>query len=214
MLKLYTSPGACAMACDILLEETGIPFERKILNFDEGYLESPAFRKLNPQGAVPTLEIEPGVALTEGTAIMQYIAAQKPEKNLFPQQIVGGKPNNDYFRAVEWMNFIASELHTRTFGNLWATEYYVTDNKYQDGFKTNVTNLLKEKLEIVNKRLEGRTYCVGNAFTAVDGYLFTIVGWAKPLNIDLTPYKNITSFQNRVFERPAVQRTMKANGLI
>ena len=214
MLKLYTSPGACAMACDIMLEEVGVPFERKIVNFDEGYLESPAFRKLNPVGAVPTLEIESGVALTEGTAIMQWLAFQKPEKNFFPQPIVGGKPNNDYFRAVEWMNFIATELHTRTFGNLWGADYYVTDKTAQEGFKANVVNNLKERFEIINKRLEGKTYCVGNNFTAVDAYLFTIVGWAKPLNFDITPYKNVTAFQNRVFERPAVQRTMKANGLI
>ncbi|MBS1958243.1 MAG: glutathione S-transferase family protein [Bdellovibrionales bacterium] len=214
MLKLYTSPGACAMACDILLEETGVPFERKLVEFDEGYLDSPAFRKLNPNGTVPTLEVEPGLALTEGPAILQWVAFQKPEKSYFPQPVVGGKPNNEYFRAVEWMNFIATELHSRAFGNLWGADYYVADKKSQEGFRNVVTHNLHEKLDIVNKRLEGKTYCMGNNFTAVDAYLFTIVGWAKPMNIDLTPYKNITAFQNRVFERPAVQRAMKANGLI
>lgn len=208
MMKLYTVPGACSMACDIVFEETGVPFERVLLSFDKGDLETPAFHRINPKGAVPALEIESGTYLTEGTAIMQYIADQKPEMHLFP------KTGMDHFRAIEWMSFISTELHKATFGALFAAEHFIPDTKACTEFETNVTHVLHERLDYVNTRLEGKTYCVGNQFTICDAYLFTVLSWSKHLDIDLTKWKNITTFQARTFERPSVQKAMKGEGLI
>ena len=208
MLKLYTVPGACSTASHIVLEEAGIPFKVELVSFDKGDMEKPEFLKLNPQGSIPVLEIEAGVGLTEGVAIMKFIADQKPEVNLFPVK------GNDHYRTYEWMNFIATELHKATFSALFASEHLLKDEKSQLEFETNVKKSLHEKLDYVNKKLEGKTWCLGNQYTVADSYLFTVLSWSKHVDVDLTNYRNITSFQARVFERPAVQRAMKTEGLI
>ncbi len=208
MVKLYTAPGACSLACDIVFEEAGVPFERVLVSFDKGEMETPAYQVINPMGAVPALDLGNGTYLTEGPAIMQYIAAQKPEAGLMPTS------GFEHFKALEWMNFITSELHKTSFGNLFAVERLVSGEAAQTEFETNSKKVLFERLDHVNKQLDGKTFCVGNHFTICDAYLFTVLSWSKHLEIDLTPWKNITSFQARTFERPGVQRAMKAEGLI
>jgi glutathione S-transferase len=208
MLKLHTVPGTCSTACHIVLEESGLTFETKILSFDKGDTEKPEFLKLNSMGAVPVLEIQNEVGLSEGVAIMQYIADQKIDQNLFPVK------GMDHYRGLEWMNFIATELHKGCYGALFGSEHFIKDEKACAEFDHNMRTSLHSKLEVVNKKLEGKTWCLGNQFTIVDAYLFTIVGWSKHVEVDLTNYRNITAFQSRVFERPAVQRAYKKEGLI
>ena len=208
MLKLYSSAGACSTACHIVLEESGVPFEVQMISFDNGDAEKPEFLALNPQGAVPVLEIEKGVALTEGVAIMKYIAAQAKEQTVFPKNGI------EHFRALEWLNFITTELHKGTYGMLFASENYIKDEKICAEFDQKVRTNLYTKLDLVNQKLEGKTWCLGKDFSIVDAYLFTVIGWSKYVEVDLTPYKNITAFQARVFERPAVQRAYKTEGLI
>ena len=207
-MKLYTAPGACSLACDIALEESGLAFDRVLMSFEKGDLNTPEFLKINPMGAVPALEVSPGACLTEGPAILQYIADQNPSAGLMPSH------GFDRYRALEWLNFITSELHKNTYGNLFATERLITDQDSQTEFRKNVAHGLNDRLDWVNARLEGKAFCLGDSFTVCDAYLFTVLSWSKHLGIDLSPWRNITSYQARVFERPGVQRAMKAEGLI
>ena len=208
MLKLYTVPGACSLACDLVIEETGIAHEKKLVSFEKGDLNKPEFLKLNPQGAVPVLEIENGVGLTEGVAIMQYIADQKPESKLLP------KDGMDRYRTIEWMNFIATELHQKTFMNLFMSETFVPDAKAREVFETHVHATLVERFDHIDRKLAGHDWCIGKTYTIADAYLFTVVNWSKHFDIDLKRWKNVNAHYSRVFERPATQRVLKAEGLI
>ena len=124
------------------------------------------------------------------------------------------KNSTEKFRVLEWLNFTSSELHKFTYGNLFATESWVSEPKAQGEFSEHVKHYLGEKLAIVNTKLEGNDYCIGKQFTIADAYLFTILSWSKHVGVDLSPYKNITAHQSRVYARPATKRAMKAEGLL
>jgi glutathione S-transferase len=207
MLKLYTAAGACSTACHIALQEAGIPFESKVVDFESGFFESKDFLNVNAKGYVPFLEIGQGKTLTEGTAIMQYIADQAPEKNLMPVK------GYERAKAQEWLNFVATEIH-KPLSSLFMAETLVPDATARAHFVNTVITTLKTRFEIVNNALEGKTFVMGDTYSVADGYLFTVMSWNKHLNIDLSAYKNIVNFQNRIYERPATQRAFKAEGLL
>jgi len=207
MLKLYTAPGACSTACHIALQEAGIPFESKVVEFDSGFFDSKDFIAANPKAYVPFLEIGQGKSLTEGTAIMQYIADQAPEKNLMPAK------GFERSKAQEWLNFVATEIH-KPLGSLFMAETLVPDATARTHYVDVVTNILKNRFEYINTSLQGHNFVNGDQYSVADGYLFTVLTWTQHLKIDLSAYKNIVNFQNRIYERPATQRAFKAEGLL
>jgi len=207
MLKLYTSPGACSTAAHIALQEAGIPFETKKIALDKGENETPEFLKLNPKGYVPVLEIDAQRALTEVAAIVQYVADQAPEKNLMPTR------GFERFKALEWLNFISTEVH-KGMGSFFAMDHIFKNEEGKKEYRDYMTQTLKGKLDYLNTSLEGKDYLMGSQYTVADGYLFTILNWSNFIKFDLTPWKNITNFQSRVYARPATQRAFKAEGLL
>ncbi len=207
MLKLYTAPGACSTACHIALQEAGIPFETKIVSWEDGFVDSKEFLKMNPKGYVPFLEIDASKTLSEGVAIMQYIADQAPEKKLMPTN------GFERFKAIEMLNYIATELH-KGFSPLFMAEHVVQDEIARKQFVENCTKILTEKFNFVENYLEGKNFALGTQYSIVDGYLFTVLSWSKHVNISLSPWKNIVNHQNRIYERVATQRALKAEGLL
>lgn len=207
-MKLYYSSGACSLAPHIVLEELGIPYTAQQVSFDKGDTETPDFIKLNPMGSVPVLSLQDGTVITEGVAIMQYIADQKPTANLAPRA-----GTFERTKLQQYMNFIATELH-KGFSPIWSPERYVSGEKEQKELVANCTNMLHERLAIFNNWINGKTYLFGDTFTIADAYAFTVIGWCKYTNIKLDRYSNIPGYLNRVAERPAVLRTLKNEGLI
>lgn len=210
MMKLYTAAGACSTACHIALQESGVPFETKMMSFDSGDFDAPAFVALNPKGYVPMLEIESGKILNEGAAILQYIADQAPEKNLFPVK------GFEKYKALEWLNYISTELH-KGFSPLFSADRVFGGAEMEAAKAKYIASTLEnlnERFQYVNQALEGKNYILGNQYSVVDAYLFTVLSWAKWTNVDLSSYKNIVSFQGRVFERPGTQRAFKTEGLL
>jgi glutathione S-transferase len=207
MLKLYTAPGACSTACHIALQEAGVPFETKVVDFESGFLDSKDFLAINAKGYVPFLEIGQGRTLTEGTAILQYIAAQAPEKNLIPTK------GFEHFKALEWLNYVATEVH-KPMSSLFMAETLVPDATARKHFVNVVHQRLADQFSYLNTSLEKHSYILGDHYSVVDGYAFMILSWTKHLNIDLSKYKNIVNFQNRIYERPATQRAFKAEGIL
>lgn len=207
MIKLYTAAGSCSTASHIALQESGVPFETQIVTFDSGFLETKEMLVLNPKGYVPFLAVDAGKGLAEGSAILQYIAELAPEKNLFPTK------GFERFKALEWLNFTATELH-KTIGGLFSAETLVPDETARKQYVETVHGMLSPKLAYLDQSLEAKNFILGQTYSVVDAYLFVVLGWTKYLNIDLSPYKNIVSFQGRVLERPATQRAMKAEGIL
>jgi len=201
-MKLYYSPGACSLSAHIALHEAGLACTPMLVSTKSHQLQDGTdFYSINPLGYVPVLELDNGERLREGPAIVQYIADQVPEKNLAP-----ANGSMARYRLQEWLTFIGTELH-QGFGPLFNP---ATPADYQP----QVRERLLKRLQWVDGQLTGKQYLMGEQFTVVDGYLFTVANWAGFVRLDISGLKNLSAFQARVAARPAVQAAMKAEGLL
>jgi glutathione S-transferase len=197
-MKLYIAPGACSLSPHIALREAGIPFDMETVDLGAKRTKSGAdFKTINPKGYVPALELEGGQVLTEGPAIVQYIADQKPASKLAPP--VG---TMDRYRLQEWLNYITSEMH-KAYGPLFNPQ---TPDAYKEMTKTNIGG----RLDFLSKSLQGKDYLMGSTFTVADAYLFTILGWSGHVGIDLPKWPVLQAYWDRVAARPAVKAALDA----
>jgi glutathione S-transferase len=201
-MKLYFSPGACSLSPHIILQETGLPFTTEKVDLRSKQTASGAdYLGINPKGYVPALVTDDGVLLTEGPAIVQYLADQVPDKRLAPAH-----GSIERYQLISWLNFIGTEIH-KNYSPMF-------NPAASDEAKSNAKQNLAKRYAYVERMLEGRAYLVGTGFTVADGYLFVVTNWAGMLKLDMSPFPNIAAFQKRVAGRPAVQQAMKAEGLI
>ena len=201
-MKLYYSPGACSLSVHITLHESGLAFEHVLASTKTHQLQDGTdYYSINPLGYVPMLELNDGTRLTEGPAIVQYIADQVPEKNLAPA-------NGSVARAQlqSWLNFISTELH-KGFSPLFSA---ATPANY----KTLVIDKLISRLEWVDRQLAGKPYLMGDGFSVADPYLFTVTNWAARAVVDISGFSNLATFRERMLVRPAVQTAMRHEGLL
>lgn len=201
-MKLYYSPGACSLSPHIVALEAGIPLELKKVDLAAKKLEDGSdYKAVNPKGYVPALEVSPGKVLTEGPAIVQYLADLKPEAGLAPK-------NGTWERSKlqEALNFVTSELH-KGMGQLFNPA--VTAE-----WRKGVLDRLALRLQALDAMLAKHDYLTGDKFSVADAYLFTVLGWSPILKIDLAPYPHIGAYLARVGARPHVVEAMKAEGLI
>lgn len=201
-MKLYYSSGACSLSPHIVLCELGLAHETEKVDLKSHTTASGAdFYTINPKGYVPVLQLDNGELLTEGPAIVQYLADQKPTAGLLPP--AGSMARS---RAQEWLNFIATELH-KSFAPLF-------NPTSPDELKDSARATIARRLGLIDKALTGRDYLAGDQYSVADAYLFTIINWAGHMAIDLTPWPAVSAFQKRIGARPAVQQALKAEGLI
>lgn len=201
-MKLYYSPGACSLSPHITLHEAGINFEAVAAPTKTHRLaDGTDYYSINPLGYVPLLVLDDGTHLTEGPAIVQYIADQVAGKQLAPA-------NGTVARAQmqSWLNFISTELH-KGFSPLF-------NPATPADYKTIVIEKLMSRLKWVDEQLASKQYLMGDAFSVADPYLFTVTNWATVLKLDISAFANIAAFRARMAVRPAVQAAMKAEGLI
>jgi glutathione S-transferase len=201
-MKLYYSPGACSLASHIALYETGLPFEiDRLIKTTKMTVGGEDFMQLNPKGYVPTIKLDDGSILTEGAAVLQYIADQKPDSGLAPKC-----GTMERYRLQEWLTFISSEIHKSfsPFFNKDATE----------DVKTIARNNLTKRLGFVEIQLANKPYLMGVHFTVADAYFFVVVNWSNLVGFDLGPFPRIKEYMARIAARPAVQAAMKAEGLL
>lgn len=201
-MKLYFSPGACSLSPHIILQETGLPFTIEKVDLRSKQTASGAdYLGINPKGYVPALVTDDGVLLTEGPAIVQYLADKVPEKQLAP-----ANGSIERYQLMSWLNFIGTEIH-KNYSPMF-------NPAGSDETKDNARQNLARRYAYVERMLEGREYLVGTGFTVADGYLFVVTNWAGMLKLDMSAFPNIAAFQKRIGARPAVQQAMKAEGLI
>ena len=201
-MKLYYSPGACSLSPHIVLRESGLPFQPVLASTKTHKLaDGTDYYTINPKGYVPLLELDDGQRLSEGPAIVQYVADQVPAKNLAPAAGTMAR-----YRVMEWLNFIGSELH-KSFSPLF------NPAMPEDG-KAIYRQRLVERFRWVDSQLEGKSYLMGDTFMVCDAYLFVVAGWSKHVGVDITGLAHLNAFLARVAARPAVQEAMRAEGLI
>lgn len=201
-MKLYISPGACSLAPHIVLLEAGLPFETERVDLKAKVTASGAdFTAINSKGYVPALGLDNGQVLTEGAAILQYLADQKPEANLAPAAGTFAR-----YQLQEWLTFISSEVHKPL-----ATMF----NPAQSAdWKAAVTATLGKRLDWLSAQLDGKEYLLANQFSVADAYLFTVLNWSNFVGFSLANWPVVQAFMARVAARPQVQAALKAEGLV
>lgn len=201
-MKLYYSPGACSLSPHIVAEEAGIKLELEKVDMKTKQTEHGAdFLAINPKGYVPTLVLDDGQVLTEGPAIVQYLADLKPESALAPAN--GTLPR---YRLQEALGYINSELH-KTYSPLFSPATSAEMREERESY-------LRKRFAPIEQTLASRPFLLGDQFTAADAYLFTVTNWANFVNLDLSALPNLMAFQKRVAARPGVQAAMRAEKLI
>lgn len=198
-MKLYYAPGACSLSPHIVACEAGIQLELVKVDLGEHKTESGAdFTEVNPKGYVPALQLEGGEILTEGPAIVQFLAEQKPERDLAPEY-----GTLDHYRLLEWLNYISTEVH-KAFAPLFS--------QAADEEKERAKNTVGKRFDFVEERLDG-DYLLGDHFSVADAYLYTVFCWLGVHKIPTDRWPKLEAFRKRVEERPAVQKALGEEGL-
>ena len=199
-MKLYFSPAACSLASHITLKELGLPFEAVQVDLKAKKTKDGAdYNAINPKGYVPALMLDDGSVLTEGTAVLQYLADQKPAAALAP-------PANSFerYRLQEWLGFINSEVH-KSFSPLF-------NPATPDATKDSAKALLARRLGFVAQSLEGKDYLLSR-YSVADAYLYAVLRWTVRFSIDLSPFPVLAPYMQRIAGRAAVKAALAAEGL-
>jgi glutathione S-transferase len=201
-MKLYYFPGACSLSPHIVLLEAGLPFTLVKIDSKTKKTEGGAdYLAVNSKGAVPALQFDDGRVLTEGPAIVQYLADQKPESGLAPRA-----GTFERYQLMEILNYITSEVH-KSFSPLF------NPASSAEMKETALSNLTK-KFDWLSGFLAKKPYLLGNTFTVADAYLFTVLNWTGFVKIDLGKWPVLAEYKSRIAQRPKVLEAMKAEGLI
>ena len=196
-MKLYYASGACSLSPRIVLEEAGLPYEAEAVDLKTKLTASGAdYGKISPKGYVPALILDNGELLTEGPAIVQYVADQVPEKNLVPANGTLAR-----YHVQEWLNFIGTELHKS------CSPFF--NPASGDTWRAAATENLQRRLAYVNAELEGKVYLMGDEFSVADAYLFTTLKWMGFIHFDNSRFPNVEGFLLSVSARPAVQAALR-----
>ena len=191
-MKLYYSPGACSFASHIVLHELAIPHEAERVNLrNRKTATGEDFTSINPKGYVPALVIEPGVVLTEGTAVLQYLADLKPELGLAPAVGSLGR-----YRLAEWLGYINSEIH-KNYSPLF-------NPAATDDMKSMAKAALARRYAYAEETLSRRPYLLGEHFSVADAYLYTTLTWTGRVGVDLSDMPHLLDYQRRIAQRPSV----------
>ena len=198
-MKLYYAPGACSLSPHIVAREAGIPIELERVDLAAKKTASGEdYRAVNPKGYVPALRLDDGSVLTEGPAIVQYLADRKPEAGLAPHA-----GTIERYRLQEWLGFLNAEIH-KTWGGLF--------NPKAD--RNAVIEKLSQRLPFLNAELGKRPYLLPSGFSVADAYLFTLLNWAGFTGVDLKPYPALVKYAERIGSRPKVREALEAEGLL
>ncbi|MBS0556086.1 MAG: glutathione transferase GstA [Proteobacteria bacterium] len=201
-MKLYYSPGACSLSPHIVAHELGLNLAVEKVDTKAKRTESGRdFLAINPKGYVPALELDDGQVLTEGPAIVQYLADHKGNTALAPANGTLARA-----RLQEMLNYITSEIH-KSYSPLFKDDT-------PDATRAERHAYLAKRYDFIEKILAKQPYLLGDHFTVADAYLFTVTRWADFVKLDLSAFPHVQAFQKRVAARPSADAALRAEGLI
>ena len=198
-MKLLFTPGACSLAAHIVAREAGVDFELVKADFQTQTLsDGRSFKAVTKKAQVPALEFDDGTILTEGPAIQLYLADLAPQSHLAPRE-----GTMERYRLIEWLNFLATELHKECFTPLFNPN---RTPGYQELAKARLVNHLND----LNETLGKTPFLMGMEFTVADAYWFTMLTWLDYLQISLDPWKNLIAYREEIKMRPNVAAALHA----
>jgi glutathione S-transferase len=199
-MRLYFSPGACSLSPHIVAREAGIPVDLVKVDLKARKLEGGGdYARINGKGYVPALALDDGTVLTEGPAIVQYLADRKPETGLAP-----ANGTIERYRLQEWLNFLTSEIH-KSFSPLF-------NPAAAEGWKQPARENIARRFDWIAERLGPNAYLMGERFTVADAYLFTLLNWCQWTGVDLARWPALKDYHARVAARPKVREALRAEG--
>jgi glutathione S-transferase len=192
-MKLYFVKSTCSRAPHILIRELGIDVELERL-----YMKNKdQLNEKNPKGLVPILELDNGERLTEVSVLLQYLAATN-NSTLLPEY--GSMP---YYRTLEWLNYIATELH----------KMFIPFFRYasicEDATKEIYLKEYKNKLKWLDLHFQTQNWLLGDSYSIADIYLFVVLSWSPFIGIDFNEYPALLAFNERMLKRPAVSAAIE-----
>lgn len=200
-MKLYYAPGACSQAPHIALNELALPFDLVKVDLATHKLVGGAdYYAVNPKGYVPFLVLDDGTTLSEANVILQYIADRKPGT------LAPAFGTMERWKQMELLAFIATEVH-KGFAPLW-------DASTPPEVRASAVKRLGTRFTLLAEKLGKKPYLTGADFTIADSYLFVMLGWTQYHKVDITPWPTLKELRARIAARPAVQTTLKAEGLV
>jgi glutathione S-transferase len=204
---LHASAGSCSLAPHIVLEEIGKPFSLAMISTDRGDARTDAFKTINPKGRVPVL-VNGDFSLTEAPAILLYLAQLSQESNLMP---IG---QDGLIRAIEWFNWLSGTVHSIAIRMIWRAEYFTMDADHTAPIKAKGFEHLRSAHTMIEERMRGKTWVVGDSYSVVDPYLLVFYRWGNRMKIDMKRQCPAwTEHTMRLSERAAVNRAIATEGI-
>jgi glutathione S-transferase len=201
-MKLYFTPGACSLSPHIALLEAGLPFDLVKVDLQTKKTEDgDDYLLINPSGYVPCLLLDDGRKLTEGPAIVQYVADCVVEKCLAP-----ANGTFERYQLQQWLNFISTEVH-KSFSPLF-------NPNAGDAWKAAARKTLDSRLKTVSEQLAKTPYLLGDSFSVADIYLFVTLSWGGYVEVDISKWSALQQFSARIGARGSVQAALRSEGLI
>lgn len=199
MLTLHTAPGSCSRASHIALEEAGLDYQARYVDFARGDQRQPEFLAINPKGRVPALVTDRGV-LTEGPAILAYVAALAPEARLAPTDAF------DFARMQAFNLYLATTIHVAHAHGRRAARWS-DDPAAQASMAAKVSENMSAGFDLIEAGLDGE-WVMGDAYSVADPYLFVFSGWLAGDGVDIARFPKVADHFQRMARRPAVQRVL------
>lgn len=204
-MKLYYAPGACSLGIHVLLEEIGTPYEAVAVNLREGAQFRPEFTGVNPKSKVPALERDDGSVLTEYPAIAWWLAARFPTAGLMPSGMEAQA------RAIECTDYCVATLHMQGFSRIFRPANFAPSEADHAAVKARGEEIFGKGLSLMDKALAGQEWLAGT-YSFADSALFYVCYWWTARLQKALP-GNVAAHYARMKARPAVQRTLAAEGL-
>lgn len=201
-MKLYYSPGACSLSPHIVLIEAALPYTLEKVDLAAKKTDKGVdYLTINSKGGVPALELDDGKVLTEGPAVIQYLADRNPDSGLAPRA-----GTFERYQLMEMLNYITSEVH-KGFGPLF-------DKQASAEMKAAAKTALGKKFDWLTSYLKGKSFLLGTNFTVADAYFFTVLNWPAKVGIDLSKWPALAAYHAHIGQRPKVQQALQEEGLL
>jgi glutathione S-transferase len=195
-MDLYFAPMSCSLASRIALYEAGLPANfHQVTLMTKKLTDGRDYLAINPKGQVPALRVD-GEILTEGPAVLQYIADRAPAGSLAP---ASGTPAR--YKLQQWLNYISTEVHKAVFYAM----FNPASPPEAKAFARDV--LLPQRYALLSDHLKDREYLL-DSFTVADAYLVTTLNWARPAGVDIAKWPVLAAYHQRIAARPAVAKAM------
>lgn len=196
-MKLYFTPFACSLASRIAVEEAGLDADFVQVLPGRKLPDGGDFLDISPMGYVPALETKSGITLTEGPAVLQYLADNAEDGVLAPALF-----SEERYRMQLWLNFVSTEVHKAVFAPLFAKDT-------SDAEKAAAHGRVAKAFAVLSRHLEGREH-LGASFTVADAYLLSVLNWCETAGVDIAAWPVLLGYRTQLRKRPSVARAMAA----